>query len=61
MMNPITIFFRVQIHMAAKNNINELKDFFLPEVADPVIVDTKLDGYINKIKENKFFAGNMEI
>ena len=61
MMNPITIFLESKYTLLAKNNINELKDFFLSEAADPVIVNTKLDGYINKIKEDKFFAGNIEI
>ena len=37
--------------------------FFLPieEGADEIIVNIKYDNYIEEIKQDKFFAGNIEI
>ena len=54
-------FFLEQIHLAEKNNINELKEFFVSEGTNKILVNTKIGGYINKIIEDKFFAGNKEI
>ena len=38
-----------------------LKEFFNEDEGDPILLNYKLDGYINKIKENVFFAGVIEI
>ena len=54
-------FFREQIYFSAKDNINLLKEFFINDKNDEILCDNKLKGYINKIKDNKFFAGNIEI
>lgn len=44
--------------MAAQD---ELREFFISEDNDPALTNNKLEGYINKIKDNYFFAGNIEI
>jgi len=54
-------FFREQIYLAALNYKESLKEFFFQQEDDPILVNQKLDGYIEKIKENKFFAGIIEI
>ena len=54
-------FFRNQIYLAAKNNIESLKEFFVEDEEDQILVNNKIEGYIEKIKENMFFAGNVEI
>ena len=54
-------FFREQIYFSAKDNINLIKEFFINNENDEILCDNKLKGYINKIKDNKFFAGNIEI
>ena len=54
-------FFREQIYIAAKNNLNELKEFFILDTEDPILVNDELEEYLEKIKENKCFAGNIEI
>jgi len=54
-------FFREQIYLAAKNNINELRDFFVEDKNDPILDNNKIEAYIEQIKENKFFAGVVEI
>ena len=47
--------------MAAKNNIESLKEFFVEDEEDQILVNNKIEGYIEKINENMFFAGNVEI
>ena len=47
--------------MAAKNNIESLKEFFAEDEEDQILVNNKIEGYIEKINENMFFAGNVEI
>ena len=54
-------FFREQIYIACKNNLNELKEFFVDQNKDPILENNKLDGYIEKIRQNYFFASNIEI
>ena len=54
-------FFREQIYIAAKNNFKELQEFFINEENDQILTNKKLDGYIDKIKDDYFFAGNIEI
>ena len=49
-------FFREQIYSAAKNNIIELKEFFIEDKNDPILANNKIEAYIDQIKENKFFA-----
>lgn len=41
-------------------NLENLKEFFSEEEDDPILLNYKLEGYINKIKENAFFAGTIE-
>ena len=51
-------FFREQIYSAAKNNMIELKEFFIEDKNNPILENTnKLKVYIEQIKENTFFAG----
>ena len=54
-------FFRNQIYLAAKNNIESLNEFFVEDEEDQILVNNKIEGYIEKIIENMFFAGNVEI
>jgi hypothetical protein len=54
-------FFREQIYLAAKNNIIELKEFFIEDKNDPILANNKIEAYIEQIKENKFLAGVVEI
>ena len=49
-------FFREQIYLAAKNNIIELKEFFIEDKNDPILANNKIEAYIDQIKENKFFT-----
>jgi len=43
-------FFREQIYLAAKENLEIIKEFFYEDEKDPVLVNYKLDGYIKKIQ-----------
>ena len=54
-------FFREQIYNAAKENLKDLKEFFISDEKDEIIGNNKIEGYVNKIKDNYFFAGNIEI
>ena len=54
-------FFTEQIYLSAKDNINLLKEFFINDENDGTLYNNKIEGYINKIKDNQFFAGNIEI
>ena len=42
------------IYNEAKLNKDSLKEFFLEDEIDDVIVITKINNYLEKIKENKF-------
>ena len=53
--------FRERIYNAAINYKESLKEFFFEQEDDPILVNQKLDGYIEKIKENKIFAEIIEI
>lgn len=43
-------FFREQIYIANENIKNELKEFFIPDSNDPILVDYQIDAYIKKNK-----------
>ena len=45
---------RTQIYNETKNHKNEIKEYFLEDECDDVIVNYKIDNYIEKIKENFF-------
>ena len=45
----------------AKNNKEELKPFFLEDTTDDTLVNTKLENYIERIKEDGFYGGIIEI
>ena len=53
--------FREIIYLSAKARKEELKEFFVEEENDPILVNNELEAYINHINEDKFFAGNIEI
>lgn len=38
-----------------------MKEFFISDEKDELIGNNKIEGYVNKIKDNYFFAGNIEI
>ena len=52
---------RQNIYLAAKDNTEYLRNFFNTDQNDPILVNKKLEGYIETIKEDCFFAGAMEI
>ena len=52
---------RQNIYLAAKDNTEYLRNFFNADQNDPILVNKKLEGYIETIKEDYFFAGAMEI
>ena len=52
---------RIQIYNYAKNNKEEIKHFFLEDSVDDVIVNTKIDNYIEEIKKNKFYGETIEL
>ena len=52
---------RLLIYNEAKLNKDSLKEFFLEDKIDDVIVITKINNYLEKIKENKFHGGNIEM
>ena len=54
-------FFREQIYNGAKENLNDIKEFFISDKKDELIGNNKIEGYVIKIKDNYFFAGNIEI
>ena len=58
---PYYEFFREQIYNGAKENLNDIKEFFISDEKDELIGNNKIEGYVNKIKDNYFFAGNIEI
>ena len=60
-MNLIINFFRKQIYSAALENFEYLKEFFYTDQADPILANNKIDGYVDKIKEDGFFAGIIEL
>ena len=53
--------FRELIYSAAKENKNILKEFFLEDENGPILANNKIFGYLNKIKEDKFFSSSLEI
>ena len=55
--------FRQIIFESAKNNKELLAPFFLnsEEGVDNVIINIKLEHYIDKIREDSFYAGNIEL
>ena len=52
---------RQNIYLAAKDNTECLRNFFDTTQNDPILVNKKLEGYIETIKEDKFFVCAMEI
>ena len=52
---------RQNIYLATKDNTEYWWNFFNNTQNDPIIVNKKLDGHTETIKENKFFASAMEI
>ena len=54
-------FFIKQIYSAALVNFEYLKEFFYTDQADTILVNNKIDGYVDKIKEDGFFAGIIEL
>ena len=58
---PYYEFFREQIYNGAKENLNDIKEFFISDKKDELIGNNKIEGYVIKIKDNYFFAGNIEI
>ena len=52
---------RQQIYNYAKNNKEEIKEFFLENDKDDIIENKKIDAYIENIKEDKFKGGIIEI
>ena len=52
---------RMKIYSEAKSNKDNIKQFFLENNTDDIIVNTKINTYIEKIKENKFYGGIIEI
>ena len=54
-------FFKEQIYLAALNNKNGLREFFFEQKDAPILVNQKIDCYIEKIWKNKFFEGIIEI
>ena len=55
--------YRQLIYDAAKNNKESFTPFFLPmeEGTDEILDNIKYDNYIEEIKKDKYFAGNIEI
>ena len=49
------------IHHAAPENKEQTKPFFPRDVSDNILAESKLDNYIDKIKNNGFYAGIIEI
>ena len=49
------------IYQAALANKEHIKPFFLRDVSDNILAESKLDNYIDKIKNNGFYAGIIEI
>ena len=49
------------MYQEAKNNKEELKPFFFEGTADDTLVNTKLENYIERIKEDCFYGGIIEI
>lgn len=47
-------FFRNQIYLAAKNNIERLKEFFVEDEEDQILVNNKIEGYIEKLMRISF-------
>ena len=52
---------RKLVYQEAKNNKEELKPFFFEDTADDTLVNTKLENYIERIKEDCFYGGIIEI
>ena len=55
--------FRYLINEASKINKDKLVPFLIPpeEAKDDIIVNLKFEQYIEKIKEDTFYSGNIEI
>ena len=56
-MSHIIIFLWQQIYKSAKENLENLKEFFYEDENDPILINYKLKDYINKIQENNFLQG----
>jgi len=52
---------RQKIYKEAKKQKDIIKNFFIEDSNDPVIVNYKINNYIEKIKENCFWGGIIEI
>ena len=52
---------RQKIYKEAKKQKDIIKNFFIEDSNDPVIVNYKINNYIEKIKENYFLGGIIEI
>ena len=49
------------IYEAFKENKESLKPYFLSGLSDNILTDEKLENYIEKIKNAKFYAGIIEL
>ena len=49
------------IYETAKENKETIRPFFIEGAEDEILIDSKLDGYIENIKRNYFYEGIIEI
>ena len=49
------------IYEAAKEYKEDIKPFFLTGISDEILADAKLENYIEKIKNDSFYAGIIEL
>ena len=52
---------RKEVYEKAKIRKNELKNFFLENIDDEILLNTRIDNYLEKIKENGFYGGTIEL